>query len=71
MKARAGRLREHGLLCRVLTPTTINGQARAAGDTVELTEPQRGFLIAHRIVALVAIVPTVELGKRGDHGPAV
>ncbi len=41
------------LTCRVLTPCTINGQTCAVGDRVELAEPQRGFLIEHRQVALV------------------
>ncbi len=60
-------------LCRVLTHCTINGQACVAGDTVELAEPQRGFLIAHRMVVLVPIVKARELGqqskpKRGKIG---
>jgi hypothetical protein len=59
--------------CRVLTRCTINGVDCTAGQTVELAEPQRGFLIAHRQVASVesAESPPPPKRKRGKDGPAI
>ena len=55
--------------CRVLTQRTINGRGYLAGEHVELSEPLRGFLIEHAIVALDELEPMKE--KRGKRGPAV
>jgi len=57
-------------ICRVLTTCTINGQACIAGDTVDLAEPQCGFLVDHRMVVRV-MEATPPKPKRGKDGPPV
>ena len=59
--------------CRVLTHCTINGRAYIAGERVELTEPQRGFLVEHRMVKLAPEQKRAKAAKekRGKDGPAV